>query len=451
MTKTLIIVESPHKAKVIQGFLESKYIIKSSVGHISEMPLPNKMTDKEKEKFGDVAQTLTDFEPLFKTSKDKTKVVTELKKISKTVDEIILATDGDSEGAAIAWHLLQTLKPTVPTYRATWNEITSKAVNEGLKNKQLINIQKQTPKEFFNLAESAITRAQWDRLYGFKASSYMWRSLGPGLSAGRVQTPGTKLIVEREEKRLAFKSVSFYTILGVFEGNKSKLFELNGTKIADGSKINDDGEIAKGYLLITDKNVDSILKELKAKNYIIENVTNKPYRSSPPPPFTTSSGLQSIGSKTGFSAKQITSVFQNLYQNGIITYIRTVSVVAAPEAIVEARKEVEKIFGKKMLPAQSMVYKDKNAGNSGHECIRPVLDDNSGKLVNVKLTDAKNQKVFDLIRLRFLASQSIDCEGTTWTAIFSSKDNKAKFRSSETEIHEPGWTKIYQIDEEVGA
>ncbi len=453
MSKTLIIVEAPSKAAHIQKFLGPNFIVKASIGHITEMPIPSKMTAEEKQKYSEYAQEVNNsFNPLFKVSSDKKKVVAELKRILKTVDECILATDSDAEGAAIAYHLLQELQPKVPTFRATWNEITDKAVREGLKNKKLINVAKQEPKDFFGQAESAITRAQWDRLYGYGSTSYIWRAVKSGTSSGRVQTPGTLLVVEREEKRLAFVSVSFYTIWGDFEGTKAKLTEFNGKKIADGSKIDDEGLVKDGYTLITDENLSEILSELKKKDYAVSDVSSKPYRRVPPAPFTTSTALQSIGAKTRQSVKQITKYFQELYSSdAAVTYIRTVSVVSAPEAVAEARKEITRLFGAKFIPGSPRVYTDKKSGNSGHECLRPVLDDNSGKIVNPKFGDPKKQQIFDLIRLRFLASQSIDCEGLTWTAKIDATDGNARFSASETEIHEPGWTTIYQLDEEVGA
>lgn len=454
MTKTLVLVEAPSKAKHIQQFLGADYIVKASVGHITEMPVPKNMTAEEKAKYKEYAMTMEDgkFEPLFRVASDKKKIVAELKRILKTVDEVVLATDSDDEGAAISWHLLDQLKPKVPTYRATWNEITDKAVKEGLKNKKLVNANTKEPKDFFGQAESAITRASLDRLYGYASSPYVWKTVKPGTSSGRVQTPGTRLIVEREERRLAFKSVAFYSIWGEFDGTKAKLVEFDEKKIADGSKLDDDGNLTKGYTLITDDNLDSVMKSLKAKSYTVSDVTSKPYRRSPPAPFTTSTALQSIGGKTRQSAKQITRYLQELYaSDAAITYIRTVSVVASPEAIIEARKDIAKKFGPALVPSSQRVYKDKGSGNSGHECIRAVLDDKTGKLVNRSFSDPKKQEIFDLVNLRFLASQAIDCEGTTWTAAFTAKDGKAKFTTSETEIHEPGWTKIYQVDEEVGA
>jgi len=449
----LLLVESPHKAKTIQGYLGSDWVVRASVGHVREMPHPKDMTKEEKEVYTDYAQDISHgFAPLYKVSNDKRKIVNEIKTLAKKADEIYLGTDPDNEGAAISWHLLQELNPKVPTYRVTWNEITEKAVRAGLAARKLVDEKSSSPDDFFGAAESALTRGQFDRLYGFSTSPLMWKMVKPGTSSGRVQTPGTRLVVEREERRLSFKSVSFYTIWGEFDGAKAKLVEFDKQKIADGSKIDDEGNLTKGYLLITDENLESVLEALKSKNYEVGSVTSKPYRRSPPPPFTTSSGLQSIGGKTRMSAKQITKFFQELYaSDSAITYIRTVSVVAAPEAIAEARKEIARLFGKNLVPAQARVYKDKNAGNSGHECVRPVLDDKSGALVNMKFSDAKKQQVFDLVRLRFLASQAIDCEGTTWTATFDAKDGNARFSASETEIHEPGWTTIYQVDEEVGA
>lgn len=449
--KTLLLVEAPSKARHIQQFLGGDFIVKPTVGHFREMPLPKDMKPEEKAKYGDYAQdTAGNFEALYSISRDKSKLVSELKKLLKTVDELVLATDADAEGAAISWHILQELKPKVPTYRATWNEITDRAVRAGLASKQLVDEKNQTPKEFFGQAESALARSQWDRLFGYGVSPLMWKMVRSGTSGGRVQTPGTKLTVEREERRLAFKSVAFYTVYGHFDGIQAKLTEINGKKIADASKIDDDGNLTAGYSLITDENIDKVLAALKSKSYEVGPVKSKPYRRTPPPPFTTSTALQSIGSKTRLSAKQLTSVLQSLYVGTHCTYIRTVSVEAAPEAIQEARAELKKLFGAKLVPTNAREHKDKKAGNSGHECIRPVLDDHSGKLVNPKLT-GNEQKVFDLIRLRFLASQSIDCEGTTWSTSFLATDKKAIFTASETDIHEPGWTTVYQMDDEVGA
>lgn len=449
--KTLLLVEAPSKARHIQQFLGNDFIVKPTVGHFREMPLPKDMKPEEKAKYGDYAQdTAGNFEALYAISGDKKKLVAELKKLLKTVDELYLGTDPDAEGAAISWHILQELKPKIPTYRVSWTEITERAVKAGIAAKQLIDEKKQTPKEFFGQAESALARSQWDRLFGYGVSPLMWKMVRSGTSGGRVQTPGTKLTVEREERRLAFKSVAFYTVYGHFDGIQAKLTELNGKKIADASKIDDDGNLAPGYSLITDQNIDKVLKALKAKDYEVGPVKSKPYRRTPPPPFTTSTALQSIGSKTRLSAKQLTSVLQSLYVGTHCTYIRTVSVEAAPEAIQEARAELKRLFGAELVPARERVHKDKKAGNSGHEAIRPVLDDHTGKLVNPKLS-GNEQKVFDLIRLRFLASQSIDCEGTTWSTSFLATDKKAIFTASETEIHEPGWTTVYQMDEEVGA
>lgn len=449
--KTLLLVEAPSKARHIQQFLGSDYIVKATVGHFREMPLPKEMKPEDRAKYGDYAQdTAGNFEALYKISRDKSKLVTELKSLLKTVDELVIGTDADAEGAAIGWHVLQELKPKVPTYRATWNEITDKAVRAGLAKKELVNEKTRTPTSFFGQAENALARSQWDRLFGYGVSPIIWKMVRSGTSGGRVQTPGTKLVVEREERRLAFTSVAFYTIYGTFQGVKAKLTELNGKKIADASKIDDDGKLAAGYHLITDENLEKVLKSLKEKSYEVGPVSSKPYRRTPPPPFTTSTALQSIGSKTRLSAKQLTSVLQSLYVNTHCTYVRTVSVEAAPEAIAEARKELKRLFGAKLVPATARVHKDKKAGNSGHECIRTVLDDHTGKFVAPKLT-GNDQKVFDLIRLRFLASQSIDCEGTTWSTSFLATDGKATFAASETEIHEPGWTTVYQVDDEVGA
>lgn len=447
--KTLVILESPHKAKVVEGFLDkSKYIVRASVGHIRDLPEPKRLTADEKKRYGDYSIDVNSgkFEALYKNSPDKAKVIKDLKEQLAKADAVILMTDNDHEGEAIARHLLEVLKPKVPAYRATTNEITQKAVEAAIANKQLIDEKKKLPKEFWGGSESALTRGQWDRLFGYTVSPYLWRSLKPGTSGGRVQTPGARLVVEREEKRLAFKSISYYSISGIFEGNIAKLIELKGRKIASSAQIDDEGNVAKGYLLITDELVDKILKHLKKKEYFVEDLKSKPYRRSAPPPFTTSAALQSIGAKTRMSAKQITSILQKLYNNSKITYIRTVSVVAAPEAIKSAREQIAKIYGKQYVHPTVIVHKDKKQDNSGHECIRPVLDANDNLLTSMN-GDTKEKQVFELIQKKMLASQGADCKGVTWTAIFKAKDEDTRFSASETEITEEGWTKIYADDE----
>lgn len=447
MGKTLVILESPAKAKKVAGYLGSDYIVKASVGHIRDIPLSKTMTASQKEKYGDYGIDVQSpsFEALYKNDPGKSKVISELKADLAKCDTLVLMTDDDAEGHAISWHLLEVLQPKVPVYRAITHEITKTGVEAALKSMEKVDAAKKEPRSFYGAAESALTRGSWDRLYGFATSPYVWKTIKPGTSSGRVQSPGARLVVERELKRLAFKAVSFYSITGNFDGTTATLVEVGGKKIASGANIDDEGVVADGYVLITDENVDKVLDFLQKRQYSVGEVTSKPYRRSAPPPFTTSSALQSIGAKTRMSSKQITSIFQALYQDGDITYIRTVSVVAAPEAIAAARKSIEKTYGKQYLPAQAKVFKDKKEGNSGHECIRPTLD-SKGLLLDKKFGDSKTQGVFDAIQKRMMASQAIDCEGTTWTATFVSDDKKAVFSTSETEIHEAGWTKIYDTE-----
>ena len=450
MAKTLIILESPGKVKKVQQYAGPNYVVKASVGHIRDLPVPKNMTAQQKEKYGDYAIDVNSpsFEPLYKNSLDKAKVIKELKDALSKCSELILFTDSDMEGQAISWHLLEVLQPKVPTYRATTLEITQAGIDAALKSKKLIDLKARTPKDFFQEAEAALTRGSWDRMYGYASSPFVWKAIKPGTSSGRVQTPGSRLVVEREEKRLAFKSINFYTIIGNFGTTTGKLVEYKKQRIATGNDIDEGGKVLKNRLLITDDNVEDILADLQKKQYQIDDIVQKPYRRSAPPPFTTSSALQAIGGKTGMSAKQITSIFQHLYgSEGAITYIRTVSVVAAPEAIDAARKEILRVYGKPYLSATPNVFKDKKAENSGHECIRPVLD-SSHNLFSKKFTDSKHQKVFDIIRLRMLASQGADCKGTIWTAVIRATDDNATFASSETEIVEAGWTQIYKPDGE---
>lgn len=393
MGKTLVVMESPAKAKKVQGYLGQDYIVKASVGHFREMPVPKNMSSQQKEQYGDYSiDVKNNFEPLFKISKDKTKIVSELKTALEKCSELIIFTDSDSEGASIGYHLLEVLKPKVPVFRAVTVEITKNAVEEAFKNKKKVDVEKRLPEEFFGAAEAAITRACWDRLYGYKTSPMLWKMLKPGTSSGRVQTPGARMVVEREVKRLAFKSVSYYSVKGVFGDVSASLVEFDSRKIAGAAQLSDEGELKEGYLLLTDENIGEVLAFLREQEYVVGEVKSKPYRRTPPAPFMTSTALQSIGSKYRMSTKQITACLQNLYQNGEISYIRTVSVVAAPEAITAARKTLEKSFGRKYVSPTPRVYKDKKEDNSGHECIR-TIPDSKGEMPAKKFSEPAHQKV----------------------------------------------------------
>lgn len=445
----LLVVESPHKAKVIGGFLpKSEYIVAASVGHIRDIPMPKAMTEAQRQKYGSFGVDVNspDFDALYKNSPDKAKVIQGLKQSLAKCSELILMTDDDFEGDAIAWHLLQVLSPKVPVYRATTHEITKDGVKEALQSKVPVREDKNTPASFFGRAQSALARGSWDRIYGFASSPYVWRAIKSGTSSGRVQTPGAKLVVEREIKRLRFTSISFYTIIADFDGVKATLAQYQGARIANSSHIDEDGKVKDGYLLITDSNVKEIIDFLGKQDYFVKDVGSKPYRRTPPPPFMTSSALQSIGAKTRMGSKQITGILQSLYMEGSITYIRTVSVTSAPEAVAAARKTLIKTFGKGYASPSPRQHKDKKSDNSGHECIRPTLSQ-GGELLSKKFNDVKTQAVFDAIRNRMMASQSIDCTGTTWIASYASRQGDCVFTASETEIDEPGWTKIYDTGE----
>lgn len=448
--KTLVILESPAKAKKVQGFLGPEYIVKASVGHVRDIPIPKEMTPTQKAKYGDFGIDMASptFEALYKNSGDKSKVIKELKEALGKSSQLILLTDADAEGNAIAWHLMEILQPKVPTFRATTLEITKSGIDKALKTMVPVDHKKREPASMYGPAESALTRGSWDRIYGYSTSPLLWKLLKPGTSSGRVQSPGARLVVERELKRLAFKSVNYYSVTGDFEGTPATLVTVQGKKIAQSAHIDDEGKVKEGYVLLTDENIDKVLAFLKKKTYEVGEVKSKPYRRTPPPPFTTSAALQSIGGRLGMSAKQLTSILQHLYASeGSITYIRTVSVVAAPEAIAAARKTLRRLYGPAYVSPQPRVYRDKSADNSGHEAIRPVLD-GKGELLNKSFPEKRTQQVFDAVHHRMLASQSIDCEGTTWSATFVSTDGQASFAASETLIHEPGWTKVYAADDE---
>ena len=454
--KHLLIVESPHKAKVIQGFLGTDWIVKASVGHIREISLPAKISAAKKDKYGKFGIDVSgNFDPLFEVTSDHKKIVSDLKASLAKVDDLWLGMDPDREGEAIAWHLVDTLNPKIPVHRVTWNEITQKAVSEGLKNPRTINQ---------NEVDAAMSRQIYDRLFGFSISPVLWKAIAPGTSGGRVQSPALRLIVDREKERLLFRTANYMQLTGLFKvGDKNvplnaKLYSLDVAKIANGSSFNSKGELAKGYLQVSPENVEKIKKYLEKLQYKVDSVEQKPYSRKPNPPYTTSSFQQDVGTRLGLSSKQIMSIAQKLYESGFSTYMRTDSPSLSKEGTDAARDEAIRLFGKNSVPSSANIYKSKSKNaQEGHEALRPTVNStgkfNAPASISAKLNalDKNAYKVYECIYNRTVASQMNDAKGTTTTVKIGSTNGpkKALFTTAATVFHELGWMALTKpVDEE---
>lgn len=416
MAKKLVIVESPAKAKTIANYLGADYTVKASVGHIRDLPQPSELpADMKKGPYGKFAVDVeNDFDAYYVVSSDKKKVVTELKKLLKEADELFLATDEDREGEAIAWHLLQVLKPKVPVKRMVFHEITKEAIGRALDNTREVNAA---------LVDAQETRRILDRLVGYEVSPVLWRKVAPGLSAGRVQSVATRLVVERERERMRHVSASYWDLDADFaaagEGFTAKVSHLNGVRIASGRDFADDGQLTGDAWHLDEQSAQQLALKLAAlgvSGAVVQGAQQKPYTRRPAAPFTTSTLQQEAGRKLKWNARDTMRTAQFLYENGYITYMRTDSTALSAEATNAARKQAQALFGAGAVPEQPRVYAKKAKGaQEAHEAIRPAgdhfrtPDQVAGELNSAQLS------LYDLIWKRTIASQMTDASGTTDT------------------------------------
>jgi DNA topoisomerase I len=411
----LVIVESPAKIKKISSYLGQGYVIAASFGHIRDLPsskeeIPEKYKDKPWAMLGiDIEDG---FKPLYVASSSKKGQIAQLKKLASTASKILLATDPDREGEAIAWHLEQVLKPTVPTLRITFNEITEDAVKKAVQNPRQIDLQ---------LVAAQATRRMVDRLFGFKVSPVLSRALEPKLSAGRVQSVAVKLLSERELERMRFGSASYCQLYADLklekDAFKAQLFSVGDQLVAQGKDFNSKGQLkVADRLILEKKQADELAAALKGQTVNVETLEQKPFSQSPAPPFITSSLQQEGSRKLGFSAEQTMKVAQTLYEGGHITYMRTDSPNLSDEALSAARKAVLARFGEGSVPQTPRQYASKNSNaQEAHEAIRP-----SGKVFKApEETGLQGEflELYTLIYLRTLASQMNNAEGYYTTAI----------------------------------
>ncbi|MBW8817511.1 MAG: type I DNA topoisomerase [Streptomyces sp.] len=418
-SRRLVIVESPAKAKTIKGYLGPGYVVEASVGHIRDLPsgaaeVPEKYTGEVRRLGVDVEH---DFEPIYVVNADKRAQVKKLKDLLKDSDELFLATDEDREGEAIAWHLQEVLKPKVPVKRMVFHEITKAAIQAAVANPRELN-QK--------LVDAQETRRILDRLYGYEVSPVLWKKVMPRLSAGRVQSVATRLVVERERERIAFRSAEYWDLTGTFATGRAgdssdpsslvaRLQTVDGRRVAQGRDFDSLGQLKSANTLHLDEaNARALAAALDQTRFAVRSVESKPYRRSPYAPFRTTTLQQEASRKLGFGAKATMQVAQKLYENGFITYMRTDSTTLSETAITAARAQVTQLYGADYLPSSPRTYagKVKNA-QEAHEAIRPS-GDRFRTPAETGLT-GDQFKLYELIWKRTVASQMKDATGNSVT------------------------------------
>lgn len=447
----LVIVESPTKAKKIGGYLGDGYTVMASVGHIRDLAQPSQVPAADKAKFGKFGVDVEDgFKPYYIVDGDKKRTVSELKSALKGADELYLATDEDREGEAIAWHLVQTLKPKVPVKRMVFHEITPEAIKASLGNTRDVD---------GDMVDAQETRRILDRLYGYELSPVLWRKVGPGLSAGRVQSVATRLIVERERERMAFVRASYWDVTAMLaapdaEGQRAefdaRMVSLGGKRLAVSKDFGADGKLtpagfADNVCQLDESSANAIAEALGNAPFTVVSMESKPYRRRPLPPFTTSTLQQTAGNRLSMSSRQTMRAAQGLYENGYITYMRTDSVTLSQEAIAAARGAVEYHFGKAFLSDAPKQYATKTAGaQEAHECIRPAGARFRDPAELAAKVPPDQLKLYTLIWQRTLASQMADATGSTATVRLSApagESGEAIFQASGTVIEFPGFMK----------
>lgn len=458
-----MIVESPTKARKIAGYLGSNYIVESSRGHIRDLPraaadVPAKYKSEPWARLG--VNVDADFEPLYIVSPDKKGTVTELKALLKDVDELYLATDGDREGEAIAWHLLETLKPRVPVKRMVFHEITEPAIRAAAENPRDLDI---------DLVDAQETRRILDRLYGYEVSPVLWKKVAPKLSAGRVQSVATRIIVQRERERMAFRSAGYWDVTAELDASVSdpqatpprffaKLNTVDGRRVAAGRDFDSLGAVKKPdeVLVLDEAAAAALANGLRGAQLAVSSVEQKPYTRKPYPPFMTSTLQQEAGRKLRFSSERTMSIAQRLYENGYITYMRTDSTTLSESAINAARTQAGQLYGQEYVHPTPRQYtrKVKNA-QEAHEAIRPSGDvfQTPGQLHSA--LDNDEFRLYELIWQRTVASQMADARGTTLSLRIggtAATGEQVVFNASGRTITFPGFLKAYveSLDEQAG-
>jgi len=448
----LVIVESPAKARKIGSFLGNEYVVEASVGHIRDLPQRAADIPKEYKKFAWAKEGVNieeDFAPLYVINPDKKAKVAELKELMKDADELILATDEDREGEAIAWHLIEVLRPKIPVRRMVFHEITKEAIQKAAKETRDLD---------YRLVDAQETRRVLDRLYGYRLSPVLWKKVMPRISAGRVQSVATRLIVERERERMAFISSSWWDLSAQCEpGFSARLLSLNDKRVATTNDFDSNGGIkeksVENILLLDEAGARQLVQSLSNQVLVVKSLEESPRSERPKPPFTTSTMQQDAGSRLGWGAQLTMRIAQRLYENGYITYMRTDSVTLAPSAIESARTAVKALYGAEYLPDTPRMYtgKTKNA-QEAHEAIRPAGEvfKTPGELA--KELTREEFALYDLIWKRTIASQMADAKKMQMRVDLETKTKAGKiagFRANGSVVTFPGYLAAYEevVDE----
>ena len=447
MGTKLVIVESPAKARKIGSFLGDEYVVEASVGHIRDLPQRAADIPKEFKKFAWAKEGVNieeDFAPLYVINPDKKSKVAELKDLMKDADELILATDEDREGEAIAWHLIEVLRPKIPVRRMVFHEITKDAIQKAAKETRDLD---------YRLVDAQETRRVLDRLYGYRLSPVLWKKVMPRISAGRVQSVATRLIVERERERMAFISSAWWDLAAQCEpGFSARLLSLDGKRVAATNDFDANGGIkdkaAANILLLDEAAARELVQSLNGQVLVVKSMEESPRTERPKPPFTTSTMQQDAGSRLGWGAQLTMRIAQRLYENGYITYMRTDSVTLSSSSISAARSSAQALYGKEFVPATPRVYegKTKNA-QEAHEAIRPAGETfrTPGELAPELSRD--EFALYDLIWKRTIASQMSDAKKQQMRVDFDVKTKSgsdAIFRANGSVITFAGFLAAYE-------
>jgi DNA topoisomerase-1 len=443
--RRLVIVESPAKARTIAGYLGPGFVVESSIGHVRDLPeraadIPANMKKLPWARLG--VNTEEDFEPFYVVDPDKKHVVAGLKKRLAEADELLLATDEDREGEAIAWHLIEVLKPKIPVRRMVFHEITPDAIQRALEETRDVDRR---------LVDAQETRRILDRLYGYEVSPVLWKKITKGLSAGRVQSVATRLVVERERARIAFVAASYWDIEGVFDPGEftARLVALDGRAVAQGRDFGSDAELRSADLVHLDEAAArSLTESLAEADFTVRGVQRKPYRRRPAAPFMTSTLQQEASRKLRFSSQTTMRVAQRLYENGYITYMRTDSTTLSESALKAARDQARSLFGPDSVPAEARRYdrKVKNA-QEAHEAIRPAGDSFRTPEQVARELGRDELALYELVWKRTLASQMADATGETVSVRLgaaASDGADAEFATSGTVITFRGFLAAYE-------
>ena len=445
---TLVIVESPNKVRSIAGYLGDGYVVDSSVGHIRDLPdkrnpVPAKYKGEPWVRLG--VDIDDDFKPYYFVPTDKKSQITKLKKLLASADELVLATDEDREGEAIAWHLFDELKPKVPVKRIVFNEITKGAILAAMANPRSIDM---------DLVDAQETRRILDRIYGYEVSPVLWRKINQGTSAGRVQSVALRLVVERERARIAFRSASYWDLTATLAADgaafEAALVSVDGQKLATGKSFDDAGALtAKNVVALDQAKAEALAAAAEGRPVTVSSVEAKPYTRNPVPPFRTTTMQQDASRKWGWSAARTMQVAQRLYEGGFITYMRTDSITLSQTALRAAGETVRELYGPEYHREQQYSGKVKNA-QEAHEAIRPAGE--TFRAPDKTGLSGDEAKLYRRIWKRTVASQMMPAKGETVSARFlltTSSGEELEFTASGTTITFKGWLKAYSEATEV--